>query len=95
MSTSEDRPPARDASQYLLDAFADLRERLVKHTSKGDIDSDWIKRYDYFIKNSNVGRQCPFAQKSKLLFYKDDFRDIKKLIEEVSECIKKFEEENE
>lgn len=90
---SEDRPPQRSKEEELMDALIDLRERLRRHKKDGKSDDDMLRRYDYFIKNSNVGRQCQYAQKCKMLFFTVDYLEVKELISQIHKLMEEVESE--
>ena len=91
--SGDDRPPTNSATDELMDALCNLRDRIVRWGREGERDTDLLRRYDYFIKNSNVGRGCTYAIKSKREFFSTDFQDIMEIIEQVVELQKKAADE--
>lgn len=50
-----------------------------------------IEAYDYFAREGDRGRLCPMALKCQKLFSQEDYQDIKKLIERLSEDLGRVE----
>lgn len=42
-----------------------------------------LERYNYFIYNSEHGRECKYARKCLDIFLEEDYEDIRKLLLEV------------
>jgi hypothetical protein len=74
------RPPATEKSHTIMDLLADLRERLNTTGGKKDSFSS-VEAYDGLVKRSEHGRDCHIAERYKLLFFKNDYDEVKRLID--------------
>lgn len=76
-----------DDTDILLELWK-LSERIRSHGGVLPGDS-MIERYKYFVENTEYGRACVYARKSRDLFLTHDYEDIKKQLLHVVELIDK------
>ena len=63
----------------LLISLFDLYQRLGKHSNSTSVTGGMLERYHWFINNSEFKEDCAYAHKSKDLFLRYDYEEIKKL----------------
>lgn len=78
-----------DHKDDLLIQLWELSNRIRSHGGVLPGDS-MIERYKYFVENTEYGRACVYARKSKDLFLTHDHEDIKKLIFHIVEMYEKM-----
>jgi hypothetical protein len=79
--------PARD----ILDILCELSHRMTHHGGK--IPGDILERTAYFSSHTDLGKTCAYYLKYRDMFMKHDYQDVRRLILEASEYIRRQEEE--
>lgn len=74
-------PPTRK-SEEILDKLADLRERLNTTAGKEKAFSA-VEAYDGMVKMSEHGRDCQYAERFLLLFFENDYNEVRRMIGEL------------
>jgi hypothetical protein len=66
----------------------------MSHTGDNPKKMNVIEAYSKFIETSPKGRTCTYALKCKSLFMMQDYKEVKKLLEEVLEHMEEIENSN-
>lgn len=89
----KERMPATSPLDTLMDHLFDLWKRM-SHTGETSDGMNVLESFDYFSREGNRGRDCTYARKSQHLFYKQDYCDIKRMIQQIIETISQLEGNN-
>lgn len=81
LSTKPRHPPSKPI-HHLLDSLRDLQVRLEQ--TGGGSRLELLEAYDYFCREGERGRSCPYSIKCERLFLREDFQEIREMIEEVA-----------
>ena len=74
--TTKTRPPPSNPIHHLLDHLRELQIRM-SNLGGNPAGMNVIEAYDYFIRESDSGRNCPMALKAQKVFFSEDYQDIK------------------
>jgi hypothetical protein len=69
----------------LLEALFTLLDRM-NHRKNGE-SNGMLERYNYFIYNSEHGRDCKYAARCLDIFLSEDYEDVRKLF---LECLSEY-----
>lgn len=67
------------ATTDLLTSLHSLWDRLSRHASGDKRTGGMLERYVYFLEHSEHGENCAYAVKSKDLFLRFDYEEIRDL----------------
>ena len=73
--------------QELMKLLFDLYFRLHHHQGDGAYRDSLLEKYNYFINNSSLGSNCTYAEKSKYLFEKYDWEQVRGLVLTIADRI--------
>lgn len=88
--STKSRPSPLSPLHSLLDSLRDFQKR-TNNLGGNPGAMNVIEAYDYFAREGDRGRLCPMALKCQKLFSQEDYQDIKKLIERLSEDLGRVE----
>lgn len=83
----KNRATPSSSIHLLLDHLRDLQVRM-NNVGGNPGAMNVIEAYDYFIRESDSGRNCPMALKALKLFSSEDYQEIRKMIELITEDLR-------